>query len=120
MLFEQFDFPIYALNTMDTRNTMSYASVMQAVNRNRDKGYRDYPLKSLQFHSFMWGAQDTGACLRKGQRSEYFPLLQLVTVGYTDLLGVVEAAVHILLFFLDENRMVHASRRSFRLVYPLD
>lgn len=66
LLFEQFDFPIYALNTMDTRNTMSYASVMQAVNRNRDKGYRDYPLKSLQFHSFMWGAQDTGACLRKG------------------------------------------------------
>ncbi|KAG0269707.1 hypothetical protein BGZ95_001960 [Linnemannia exigua] len=66
LLFEQFDFPIYALNTMDNRNIMSYNSVMQAANRNRDKGYRDYPLKSLQFHSFMWGAQDTGACLRKG------------------------------------------------------
>ncbi|KAF9087087.1 hypothetical protein BGX29_001048 [Mortierella sp. GBA35] len=66
LLFEQFDFPIYALNTMDNRNTMSYASVMQAANRNRDRGYRNYPLKSLQFHSFMWGAQDTGTCLRKG------------------------------------------------------
>ncbi|KAF9924705.1 hypothetical protein FBU30_005375 [Linnemannia zychae] len=66
LLYEQFDFPIYALNTMDTRNSMSYASVLQAVNRNRDRGYRDYPLKSLQFHSLMWAAQDTGTCLRKG------------------------------------------------------
>ncbi|KAG0210356.1 hypothetical protein BGX28_009408 [Mortierella sp. GBA30] len=66
LLYEQFDFPIYALNTMDARNTMSYNAVMQAVNINKFKGYNSYPLKALQFHSFMWGAQDTGACLRKG------------------------------------------------------
>ncbi|KAG0303492.1 hypothetical protein BGZ98_006581 [Dissophora globulifera] len=51
---------------MDDRNIMSYNAVIQAVNINRFKGYSSYPLKSLQFHSFMWAAQDTGTCLRKG------------------------------------------------------
>ncbi|KAF9941116.1 hypothetical protein BGZ67_005770 [Mortierella alpina] len=65
LLYEQFDFPIYALNTMDARNTMSYNAVMQAAGINKFRGYTSYPLKALQFNAFMWAAQDTGACLRK-------------------------------------------------------
>jgi len=52
---------------MDVRNTMSYNAVMQAVNTNRFRGYNNFPLKALQFHSFMWAAQDAGTCLRKGK-----------------------------------------------------
>ncbi|KAG0365842.1 hypothetical protein BGZ54_006151 [Gamsiella multidivaricata] len=66
LLYQSFDFPIYALNTMDDRNTMSYNAVIQAANMNQFKSYRSYPLKALQFHSFMWAAQDAGTCLRKG------------------------------------------------------
>ncbi|KAF9186718.1 hypothetical protein BGZ51_001800 [Haplosporangium sp. Z 767] len=66
LIYEKFDFPIYALNTMDARNTMSYNAVIQAVNMNKFKRYQDYPLKALQFNSFMWAAQDTESCLRKG------------------------------------------------------
>ncbi|GJJ79156.1 nicastrin [Entomortierella parvispora] len=66
LLYSQFDFPIYALNTMDVRNTMSYNAVMQAANTNRFRGYNNFPLKALQFHAFMWAAQDAGTCLRKG------------------------------------------------------
>ncbi|KAG0049062.1 hypothetical protein BGZ83_006069 [Gryganskiella cystojenkinii] len=66
LLFQNYDFPIYALNTMDQRNTMSYNAVMQAANTNRFRGYNNFPLQALQFHSFMWAAQDAGTCLRKG------------------------------------------------------
>ncbi|KAG0267337.1 hypothetical protein BG011_006754 [Mortierella polycephala] len=71
LIYEQFDFPIYALNTMDTRNTMSYNAVIQAVNINKFKRYQDYPLKALQFNSFMWAAQDTASCLRKDTMSKH-------------------------------------------------
>ncbi|KAG0027575.1 hypothetical protein BGZ81_005470 [Podila clonocystis] len=66
LLYRQYDFPIYALNTIDERNTMSYNAVMIAANINQNRGFSNYPLKALQFHSFMWGAQDSSACLRKG------------------------------------------------------
>ncbi|KAF9917062.1 hypothetical protein BX616_002041 [Lobosporangium transversale] len=66
LLYKNFDFPIYALNTMDERNSMSYNAVIQAANMNQLRGYTNYPLKALQFHSFMWAAQDSGTCLRKG------------------------------------------------------
>lgn len=45
---------------------MSYNAVMMAANINQNRGFSNYPLKALQFHSFMWAAQDSGACLRKG------------------------------------------------------
>lgn len=45
---------------------MSYNAVMIATNINQNRGFSNYPLKALQFHSFMWAAQDSGACLRKG------------------------------------------------------
>ncbi|KAI8356851.1 Nicastrin-domain-containing protein [Mortierella sp. GBAus27b] len=66
LLYQSFDFPIYALNTMDMRNTISYNAVIQAATMNRAKGYHNYPLKALQFNSFMWAAQDSGTCLRRG------------------------------------------------------
>jgi len=66
LLFQQYDFPIYALDTIDERNTMSYNAVMIATSINQNRGYNNYPLKALQFHSFMWAAQDSDACLRKG------------------------------------------------------
>ncbi|KAF9959462.1 hypothetical protein BGZ65_000383, partial [Modicella reniformis] len=66
LLYEQFDFPIYALNTMDERNTVSYNSVIQAATLNSVRSYNNYPLKALQFNSFMWGAQDAATCLRRG------------------------------------------------------
>ncbi|KAF9582380.1 hypothetical protein BGW38_000278 [Lunasporangiospora selenospora] len=65
-LYQSYDLPIYALNTMDQRNTISYNAVLQAAIMNKVKEYRNYPLKSLQFNSFMWGAQNSEACLRKG------------------------------------------------------
>ncbi|KAF9363795.1 hypothetical protein BGX34_003300, partial [Mortierella sp. NVP85] len=66
LLYKQFDFPIYALNTIDYRNTISYNWVIQAATMNKAKGYNDYPLKALQFNSFMWAAQNSGTCLRRG------------------------------------------------------
>ncbi|KAF9350144.1 hypothetical protein BGX26_011638, partial [Mortierella sp. AD094] len=66
LLYQHYDFPIYALNTMDDRNTMSYNAVIQAASYNQFKGYSEYPLRALQFHSFMWAATDSGTCLRRG------------------------------------------------------
>ncbi|KAF9399112.1 hypothetical protein BGZ94_005808, partial [Podila epigama] len=66
LLFKEYDFPIYALNTIDERNTMSYTAVLRASQVNQIKGYNNYPLKAVQFHSFMWAARDSGSCLRKG------------------------------------------------------
>ncbi|KAF9429330.1 hypothetical protein BGZ76_001447, partial [Entomortierella beljakovae] len=65
LLYQSYSFPIYALNTMDLRNTMSYNAVMQAANNNQLNGYNTYPLKALQFNSFMWAAQDSATCLRR-------------------------------------------------------
>ncbi|KAG0232971.1 hypothetical protein BGW42_007784 [Actinomortierella wolfii] len=66
LLFQQYDFPIYALNTMDERNIISYRAVIQSADLNRVKGFNNYPLSSMEFHSFMWAAQNAETCLRKG------------------------------------------------------
>ncbi|KAF8926196.1 hypothetical protein BGZ58_000101 [Dissophora ornata] len=61
LLYQQFDFPIYAWNALGENS-----AVIQAATMNQLKNYTNYPLKALQFHSLMWGAQDTATCLRKG------------------------------------------------------
>ncbi|KAF9201270.1 hypothetical protein BGZ49_008472 [Haplosporangium sp. Z 27] len=66
LLYQSYNFPIYALNTLDERNTMSYNAVMQAVSFNQINNYSKYPLRALQFNSFMWAAQDSATCLRRG------------------------------------------------------
>lgn len=66
---------------MDARNTMSYNAVMQAAGNNKFRGYTNYPLKALQFNAFMWGAQDTGACLRKSMYSPSSGLVVLSQFG---------------------------------------
>ncbi|KAF9975540.1 hypothetical protein BGZ73_000800 [Actinomortierella ambigua] len=66
LLFRQYNFPIYALNTMDERNYISYKAVVQSADLNRARGFDNYPLSAIEFHSFMWAGQNAEACLRKG------------------------------------------------------
>lgn len=90
---------------MDVRNTMSYDAVIQAANANKFKGYNNFPLKALQFHSFMWAAQDAGTCLRKGKT---------LLVGRSEcvLYNNTGPLTSLILLIVAFNRMVHTCRRG--------
>ncbi|KAG0266712.1 hypothetical protein DFQ27_009488 [Actinomortierella ambigua] len=97
LLFKQYDFPIYALNTIDERNSISYRAVIQSADFNHVKGFDNYPLSAIEFHSFMWAAQSAEACLRKvtaamDSRSFFHDLTIGVESSLTGMIAVLATA----------------------------
>ncbi|KAJ2959748.1 hypothetical protein NQZ79_g4838 [Umbelopsis isabellina] len=66
MIYESFDFPLFALNPIDSLSTIAYNQVMKDVQYNSQQNYQNYPLRAVDFSLFMWSAVDSETCLRRG------------------------------------------------------
>jgi hypothetical protein len=92
MIYESFDYPIFALNPIDSLSTAAYNQVMtvremfqhinkpfywrhslkyhvaylQDVQYNSQQNYQNYPLRAVDFSLFMWAAVNSETCLRRG------------------------------------------------------
>ncbi|ORY51569.1 hypothetical protein BCR33DRAFT_733836 [Rhizoclosmatium globosum] len=68
MLYRSFDFPVFVMpvNLNDLSASQSVGTLLQTAKYNLDRGYTRYPLYSVEFNEFMWGAVDASTCLRRG------------------------------------------------------
>ncbi|KAM3580291.1 hypothetical protein VKS41_007527 [Umbelopsis sp. WA50703] len=66
MIYESFDYPIFALNPIDSLSTAAYNQVMTDVQYNSQQNYQNYPLRAVDFSLFMWAAVNSETCLRRG------------------------------------------------------
>ncbi|KAI8971483.1 Nicastrin-domain-containing protein [Mycotypha africana] len=67
LLEQAFDFPIFAIKPEDdTVAETVYSYLLSNVDYNVQRQYKSYPLKAVEFDSFMWAAVNSETCLRRG------------------------------------------------------
>ncbi|GAA5797439.1 hypothetical protein HPULCUR_002823 [Helicostylum pulchrum] len=66
LIEESFEFPIFAILPEDDLSRSVYDTVTKSVLYNEEKGYKNFPLKAIDFDLFMWAAVNSETCLRRG------------------------------------------------------
>jgi len=66
LLFEYFDIPIFGLSVNKSSEKAGIAAIINADNFNKERKYKNYPLYSIKFESFMYASKDSETCLSRG------------------------------------------------------
>ncbi|KAI9281897.1 glycosyltransferase family 20-domain-containing protein [Sporodiniella umbellata] len=66
LIQQSFDIPIFAIKPTDDKSKQTYDHLAQAVTYNKERQYKHYPLKAIDFNLFMWAAVNSETCLRRG------------------------------------------------------
>ncbi|KAK9765493.1 hypothetical protein K7432_006134 [Basidiobolus ranarum] len=65
MMYDSYNFPIFAINGIDTKSNDTLHLVLKAAEDNALKQF-EHPLKAVQFNSFMYATTNSETCLRRG------------------------------------------------------
>ncbi|KAL1917773.1 uncharacterized protein VTP21DRAFT_3607 [Calcarisporiella thermophila] len=66
LIYDSFNFPVYAIRIQDNSTASSYDTIAQFATDNQSKKFKQWPLVAAEFSSFMWAAVDSSTCLRRG------------------------------------------------------
>jgi len=66
LLFEYFDFPIFGISEDKPSEKAGVTAIINADSFNKDRKYKNYPLYSVKFESFMYAVKDSETCLSRG------------------------------------------------------